>query len=556
MLSHHLRFTALLAALAALAAPAAAEAAITAKRTADGTVSLTGTTSAAATVGLSGMAGKTRVTGPVQPGSGCFTVGTAVECGNAAPRRVDVLLAGSTGKLSVYYNAPSLDNAPAWLESGSAADDLEAIGTASVVFRGGSGNDTLTGGAGDDTFFAEASADGADLIDGRGDLLTTKAGSHGDTVSYGFRTTPVVVTLPPNGFDVPAGSNGATGEGDKLAHIESVDGGSAGDQLTGNERANRLVGRAGADLIDGGVGDDRIELRRGVFDGSEPDPDIAVSCGSGQDVLQRDAEDPTSQDCEHDAPGVRSVVVTGDLTVGATATATVDVFGDPGAASYQWMTCTAHESQCETLPGATAPTLVIPPTAEGRHLQVRFALAPQGFSADAQLVRSAVRGPVAPAPPSPPAATPDAPLVDVPLQPSPSVPFAEDAAIFATTGLGDGTRFAPRLRLGGGALAYTSGAVSGSTLRLDRKGRAALAGVVCPAACRVSAVLTLRAGHRARRLPGTREMLGERRLGIVKVALSRADLRAVRRARKPTLTLKLSVGGVSATQRFAVRVAR
>lgn len=553
MLSHHLRCSALLAALVALAAPAAADAAITAKRSADGTVSLSGTTSAAASIGILGMAGRTRLTGPVQPGSGCFTVATAVECGNAAPRRVDVLLAGSTGKLSVYYNAPSLDNAPAWLESGTGDDALEAIGTAPVVFRGGPGNDTLTGGAGDDTFFAEAQPDGADVIDGRGDQLTTKAGSPGDTVSYGVRTSPVVVTLPQSGFDAPTGSNGASGEGDQLAHIESVDGGSAGDLLTGNDRANRLVGRAGADLIDGGVGDDRIELRRGVFDGSDPDPDIAVSCGTGQDVLQRDADDPISQDCEHDAPGVRSVEVTGHLAVGATATATVDVFGDPGAASYQWMTCTADETTCETLPGATGPTLVIPATAQGRHLQVRFALAPQGFAADAQLVRSPVRGPVAPAP-APPASTPDAPLVDGPLQPSPPVPFAEDAAIFATTGLGHGTRFAPKLRLGGGALAYTSGAVSGSTLRLDRKGRAALVGVVCPAACRVRADLTLRAGHRTQRLPGTRETLAERRLGIVKVALSRAGLRAVRRVRKPTLTLKLSVGGVSATQRFALRV--
>ncbi|RKQ93664.1 hypothetical protein C8N24_3535 [Solirubrobacter pauli] len=553
MPSHHLRFTALLAALAALAAPAAADAAVTAKRGADGAVSLTGSTSAAASISILGMAGKTRVTGPVQPGSGCFTVGAAVECGNAAPRRLDVLLAGSTGKLSVYYNASSLDNAPAWLEGGSAADVLEAIGTASVIFRGGPGDDTLTGGAGDDTFFADADVDGADVIDGRGDQLDAKAGSRGDNVSYGFRSTPVVVTLPPNGLNAPAGSHGASGEGDKLAHIESVDGGSAGDLITGNERANRLVGRAGGDLIDGGVGDDRIELRRGLFDGGAADPDIAVSCGNGQDVLQRDADDPISKDCEHDAPGVRSVEVTGDLAVGAIATATVDVFGDPGTASYQWMACTADESKCEPLPGATGPTLVIPPAAEGRHLQVRFALAPQGFAADTQLVQSPARGPVAPAPPAPPAPTPGTPVVDVPLQPSPPVPFAEHAAIVATAGLGHGTRFAPKLRLGGGALAYTSGAVSGSTLKLDRKGHATFAGVVCPTACRVRAELTLRAGHRTRRLAGAREALAERRLGVVKVALSRADLRAVRRVRKPTLTLKLSVGGVSATQRFALR---
>ncbi|HEY8581625.1 MAG TPA: calcium-binding protein, partial [Capillimicrobium sp.] len=546
---------ALLTALGALALPGAAHATITAKRAPDGAVTISGTTSVPTTLGIAGSTGTTRIAGgPVQPGPGCFTVGAAVECGDDEPRRFDVLLSSSTGKVTVDYSAATLGDAPAWITSGAGHDDLEATGNAHVIFQGGPGQDILTGGEGDDVFFAEGAPDGADLINGRGDRLGVDPGSHGDRVSYGFRSTPVIVTLPDESFASPVGSYGAAGEGDKLARIESVDGGAGGDLLLGNARGNRLTGAGGGDMIDGGAGDDRVDARRGLFDGVGPDTDIALSCGSGEDVLRRDLGDP-AKDCEHDAPGLNGVAVTGELVVGSTVAATADAFGDAGVPSYQWMSCVAGETDCEKIPGATGPTLLIAPALEGRHLRVGFTLAPKGYPGPTEFAQSPGRGPVGAAAPVPAAETPVPTVVPTPVPTPPAKPFADVAAELAVAGLGAGARYAPRLRVGA-ARVFTAPAVSGGVLHLSRKGRAVVAGVVCPAACAAKVELSVRAGARTIKLPTARKALAARQLGSFSVALTPAQRRAVRRASQPKLTLRVSVGGVAATQRFGLRVAR
>jgi Ca2+-binding RTX toxin-like protein len=130
--------------------------------------------------------------------------------------------------------------------SGGAGDDLIYAGTDDVV-DGGSGNDriylsgTAQVRAGDGHDFIEAS-NGNDRIDG---------GTGSDTVSYADAFQDVTVNLNANG-----GQDTGGGGVDTLSGIENVIGGSRDDTITGTAGANVLEGGRGDDALYAGAGRD------------------------------------------------------------------------------------------------------------------------------------------------------------------------------------------------------------------------------------------------------------------------------------------------------------
>ncbi|GLY05186.1 calcium-binding protein [Actinoplanes sp. NBRC 101535] len=134
---------------------------------------------------------------------------------------------------------------------GGADDDQMAGSTGDDRMHGDIGNDDMSGGSGADTLRGDSGDDylspgtGADVIRG---------GSGTDMVSYSGHTKPVTVNLDGRKND------GAKGEGDTVAtDVENIYGGEGDDHLTGDGRANRIVGWWGDDVIRGGAGNDDID---------------------------------------------------------------------------------------------------------------------------------------------------------------------------------------------------------------------------------------------------------------------------------------------------------
>lgn len=118
------------------------------------------------------------------------------------------------------------------------------------TLRGGAGDDTLDGFVGSDTLSGE---DGNDtLLGGTGDDILigglgndTINGNDGvDTVSYVDSTVGVTVNLASSGAQ-----SGGTAAGDIISNVENIIGTAYADNLSGN---------SGANVIDGGVGNDTV----------------------------------------------------------------------------------------------------------------------------------------------------------------------------------------------------------------------------------------------------------------------------------------------------------
>jgi Ca2+-binding RTX toxin-like protein len=112
----------------------------------------------------------------------------------------------------------------------------------------GAGNDTLTGSAGDDT-----------LIGGAGD--DTFSWSWGNDVIRGGAGIDTAVYNSSYGVKVDlsnSANNSGPATGHMLVSIENVTGGSAGDILIGDDKANVLRGEGGNDTLSGGWGSDTL----------------------------------------------------------------------------------------------------------------------------------------------------------------------------------------------------------------------------------------------------------------------------------------------------------
>lgn len=163
---------------------------------------------------------------------------------------------------------------------GGAGDDQITGGGERDHLRGGAGSDRVAGGAGGDTI-EEPDTVEPDALDGGPDF---------DLLTYADRRQGVRVDLRD-----ASPSQGSPGEGDTIAGIENVRGGSGDDTLLGDESANGLSGGGGADDMDGRGGDDELAGEAGidVFQGGAGNDAIdsndrraeLVSCGTGRDLV-------------------------------------------------------------------------------------------------------------------------------------------------------------------------------------------------------------------------------------------------------------------------------
>jgi hypothetical protein len=137
-----------------------------------------------------------------------------------------------------------------------------------VRIEAGTGADSITGGPGDEAF-----TDG-----GAGEADRFAGGGGTDRVSYAGRREPVRITV------------GAPGE-DVLAGIETLQGGSGDDVLTGDGRPNELWGGPGKDILRGLGGGDDLDGDGGsdrLYGGAGNDAlsGDSYTSGLGRDLLE------------------------------------------------------------------------------------------------------------------------------------------------------------------------------------------------------------------------------------------------------------------------------
>ena len=227
--------------------------------------------------------------------------------GAEAEARVEANGGGGGDRLvaGVYTNA-TLD--------GGADDDEVIVGDGGGTARGGAGNDqleagvdfdgSLDGGSGDDTFA---------LVGYRQSVSGGPGNDKASYFSWSQCCSPSGVTVTLDG----SANDGPQGRDDIAGDIEVVEGGSGGDELSGNAAANTLSGLDGGDSLSGrggddhlfggdgadelvggtgsdhhqsGAGNDRVDSRDGAQD--------SVICGPGTDAVDADLSDLVASDCE------------------------------------------------------------------------------------------------------------------------------------------------------------------------------------------------------------------------------------------------------------------
>ncbi|MEO3809572.1 hypothetical protein ABGB17_11280 [Sphaerisporangium sp. B11E5] len=145
---------------------------------------------------------------------------------------------------------------------------------------------TVDGGTGADTFHAGVAAGPSAIAYTGGDGF--------DTVDYTGATSGIVADL---GAPAPDGRP-ENADKDSLTTVERVLGSRHNDTLTGDDKANLLVGGTGADRLSGGGGHDILDARDGMHD-------KRIDCGADVGDLARTDEstdeqkdDPTPIGCE------------------------------------------------------------------------------------------------------------------------------------------------------------------------------------------------------------------------------------------------------------------
>jgi Ca2+-binding RTX toxin-like protein len=256
------------------------------------------------------------------------------------------------------------------------------------VLAGGSGDDVLRGGSGSDRLSGDGDGDGRwvgyafDLVESAAGNDVIDGGGGEDTLTYEGRRSDVTVDL------VAGSATGASGERDRLAGIEDVQGGDGDDRLLGDAGDNVLEGFAGDDRIDGragndyllgdevpvigdfdtygvtegtdgadtlrgGAGDDRLDggsERGDVLSGGPGDDTLQdglrgasrakrLRCGSGRDTIAFALQGQVIGDCEWLSPG-RGIRMT-----------TRPEFRSHGRLRFQWRCTEPFEPFCEMAVG-------------------------------------------------------------------------------------------------------------------------------------------------------------------------------------------------------------
>ena len=197
------------------------------------------------------------------------------------------------------------------------------------VIRGGGNSDKLDGGDGDDQVFGEAGSDGgdywvkggdgSDLVDGgdgddelvgedhlsngynEGEKDVLVGGPGIDETGYTSRNVAVQVTLDGVANDGEMNDGGTVVENDNvMADVERVYGSYGNDILVGGGGNEHLIGLPGNDVVHGGAGNDEIEGRSGtdLLDGQDGDDKIygsdgndKILGGNGNDMVEGGADD-------------------------------------------------------------------------------------------------------------------------------------------------------------------------------------------------------------------------------------------------------------------------
>jgi Ca2+-binding RTX toxin-like protein len=168
-------------------------------------------------------------------------------------------------------------------------DGNDIVDGAEPDLIGADAGDDLSGGAGKDLLLGE---DGNDMLDGGTGPDVMDGGDGTDTVSYDGRPDKVTVTLD------GVANDGETGEGDNvMPNVENIVGGTVGDDLWGDNSANRVDGGTGEDYVNGNAGRDVL------VGGNAPDLVWArdgardsINCGDDGDIAIADRNDDV-RDC-------------------------------------------------------------------------------------------------------------------------------------------------------------------------------------------------------------------------------------------------------------------
>lgn len=187
-----------------------------------------------------------------------------------------------------------LENLRQLAQGGTIADDVVLGGAAADTINGGAGHDVISGGDGDDRLSGGEGDDtleggaGADVLDGGSDRISLGLPleadrGYGDTIRYVTSDAALIL-------DLAAGTlSGGHATGDTIvmsggvSSVENVVGTDGfADTLSGDARANRLIGLGGNDWLDGRGGDD-------VLIGG--DGNDTLMGGDGNDALSGDAGD-------------------------------------------------------------------------------------------------------------------------------------------------------------------------------------------------------------------------------------------------------------------------
>ena len=162
-----------------------------------------------------------------------------------------IVMQGNSGALDVKLDGKVVVHATSveliTADGSSANDHLIGLSGADSL-RGNAGKDLLEGGGGNDTFIGGLGVD------------TLKGGSGSDTANFIGETEAIKAALAKDSaITVKIGGAAA----DKLAAVENLVGGSAGDTFTGDSRDNTFDGKSGNDTLDGAGGNDTV-----VFSGT------------------------------------------------------------------------------------------------------------------------------------------------------------------------------------------------------------------------------------------------------------------------------------------------
>lgn len=257
--------------------------------------------------------------GTVTAGMGCLQIANpaGAACFVAPGGRINVDLGDGDDRLDPVDLDATLvveaNDGNDTIAGGPKSDNLDG-GPGTDTLTGGAGPDTLTGGDGDDVLVGGEDGDqlsdgpGNDQVDGGSGIDRFEVGVGTDTIvggtnefaqdraTYSARTNPLALSLD------GVANDGEAGEGDNLLQIESVEGGTGADVLTGSPDADALDGGAGNDTIGGGDGDDRLRGSGGddAVAGGQGGDEISagggvnvLDGGAGNDSFEQQSEDGT-----------------------------------------------------------------------------------------------------------------------------------------------------------------------------------------------------------------------------------------------------------------------